>query len=89
MPTPKTDSEDTEILLDDLAYLANQIGGLLGQKEPDRAALDQVQATVKSLAISFGVYKDAYNAEDARLKRDGLKRLLVPIEFIGAWQILH
>jgi uncharacterized protein (DUF934 family) len=89
MPTPKIDSEDTEILLDDLAHLANQIGSLLGQAAADPAALDQVQHTVKSLAISFGVYKDAWAAEDASLLRDGLKRVLVPIEFTGTWQILH
>jgi hypothetical protein len=75
--------------LDDLGDLANEIRGLLGQIEPDREALGKVQTAIKSLAIDYGVYKDAYAAEDALLRRDGLKRVLVPIEFIGAWYILH
>lgn len=89
MLSAKIDTEDTEILLDYLMHLAHQINGLLGQETADPAALAQVGQTVKGLAIGFGVYKDAYCAEDASLKRDGLKRVLVPIEFTGAWQILH
>jgi hypothetical protein len=81
--------EDAELLRDDLGHLAQQIGSLLAQEDPNPATLAQVERTVKSLAIGFGVYGDAWAAEDASLKRDGLKRVLVPIDFIGAWHILH